>query len=174
MNIEMLPDLDITDEAAMVNLAFSLSTEDIYRYVQLMKDKHDIKQYHGSLVLQIRSQLSPDVYSYFDDFLSLIRSSNGYHRGIGFMLLARNAKWDKEGKFEKHLEEYLMRLKTSKPIPTRKGISNLKYIACAKPNLKTSIIEWLKEFDTEPIAETMAGLIEKDIQQALFDIQESK
>ena len=79
------------------------------------------------------------------------------------MLIAENAKWDKEDKLNKILDEYLKHLNDEKPITIRQCIQSLQKIVPYKKNIHFQIAEKLMALDISSIKETMRRSI-------LFDI----
>jgi len=121
-------------------------------------------------VLRERSAHSDEVYPYFDRFVSMLAHENSYERNRALVLIAANACWDREGRIEGCLEEYLSHVADEKPITARQCIQNLPEIARAQPHLAARIAERLKKADLFRYQDSMAPLIAKDIAAALKKI----
>ena len=92
--------------------------------------------------------------------------------GIALLvLIAANARWDREGRLEGCLEEYLSHVADEKPITARQCIQNLPEIARAQPRLAARIAGRLKQADPSRYQDSMAPLIAKDIAAALRKIE---
>lgn len=87
------------------------------------------------------------------------------------MLLAENAKWDKENQMDVFLDAYLELLNDEKPITIRQSIQALGKIAKAKPQLHEKIADALIVLDLERIRETMRKPILQDILGVLILIR---
>lgn len=149
-----------------------LQTEDIPQLVEWLNLKDDNVRYQAFLLLQNRSLFRDDVYPYWDTFRSKLRSDNSYQRSIGLMLLAENAKWDKENRMEDTIDEFLMLLNDEKPITIRQCIQSLGKIASAKPGLNDMIASRLISFNLISIKETMRKSILLDILNVLLIIRQ--
>ena len=121
--------------------------------------------------LQTESAESAAVYPFFDRFAELLGSDNSYVRTRGIVLLAANAKWDADGKFEQIIDSYLLHIVDDKPITARQCIQTLPSIVKYKPNLKECIKQALHSADPSGYKESMLPLVTKDIQQALAEIE---
>lgn len=87
------------------------------------------------------------------------------------ILLAYNAKWDKDYKINEIIDKYLEHITDVKPITARQCIKRLPIIAKSKPELKNDILSALYKADIFLYDESMEPLIYKDIQKALREIQ---
>ena len=122
-------------------------------------------------ILRERSAFSDEVYPYFDRFVSMLAHENSYERNRALVLIAANARWDREGRLEGCLEEYLYHVADEKPITARQCIQNLPEIARAQPRLAARIAGRLKQADPSRYQDSMAPLIAKDIAAALRKIE---
>jgi hypothetical protein len=126
---------DDLQEAAKV-----LEKEDLPQLVEWLNEKDDKLRYQALLLLQNRSQLSEDVYPYWDTFQSKFKSDNSYQRSIGLMMIAENVRWDQQNKMDQTIDDYLMILQDEKPITVRQCIQTLSQIVEVKPTLTLGIV----------------------------------
>ena len=94
-----------------------------------------------------------------------IRDSLVRNRAIS--ILAANARWDKDGKFDLLLDEFLSHVTDVKPITARQCVAALPEIAEAKPNLIPRIRAALEQADLSGYPDSMQPLVLKDIVAAL-------
>jgi hypothetical protein len=87
------------------------------------------------------------------------------------MMIAENARWDKEEKLEEAMEEYLEHLHDEKPITIRQCVQSIAKIILFKPELKELIINKLISMDLMAIQETMRKPILTDILNVLLEIR---
>lgn len=109
------------------------------------------------------SRTSEIWYSYFDRFSELLRHKNSLVRNRAISILAANARWDKEGKFDVLLDEFLTHVTDVKPITARRCVAALPEIMEAKPELIPRIRPALEHADLSGYADSMQPLILKDI-----------
>lgn len=86
-------------------------------------------------------------------------------------MIACNAKWDRENKIDKIIDQYLDHITDEKPITARQCIKQLPMLARYKPELKETILFVLHSADVDRYDESMQTLIIKDIQKAVKEIQ---
>ncbi len=151
--------------------AKSLTKEDIKQLVEWLSLKENDIRYQAFLLLQKRSEISDDVYYYWDIFREKLKSDNSYQRSIGLMMIAENARWDKEEKLEEAMEEYLEHLHDEKQITIRQCVQSIAKIILFKPELKELIINKLISMDLMAIQETMRKPILTDILNVLLEIR---
>lgn len=118
------------------------------------------------------SQVSDAWYSCFDRFAELLRHKNSLVRNRAIAILATNARWDREGKFDALLDEFLSHVTDVKPITARQCVSALPEVAEAKPELIPHIRAALEQADLSGYPDSMQPLILKDIMAALQRIEE--
>ena len=128
----------------------------------------DAKAAHA-LMQQItaESRESATWYPYFDRFSELLRHKNSLVRNRAISILAANARWEKDGKFDVLLDEFLSHMTDSKPITARQCVAVLPEIAAAKPELLPRIRSALKQADLSGYPDSMRPLVLKDIVAAL-------
>lgn len=114
-----------------------------------------------------RSEQSNEVYAFFDDLMDLTRVEHSYQRTRGMLLLAANARWDRDNLLDENIDELLERLPQVKPIEARQWIRAAGQIAAAKPDLSEDIAQALGSLNTFRYPGTMQKLIREDIADAL-------
>lgn len=143
--------------------AAQLKPEDLPQLVEWLSVKEDDLRYQALLLLQYRSQVTEDVYPYWDIFCNKLKNSNSYQRSIGLLLLADNARWDKEHKLDDVIADYLVLVQDEKPITVRQCIQSLSKIIPYARHLSKVIAEKLMSVDILSIRETMRKSILMDI-----------
>ena len=113
------------------------------------------------------SRASDTWYSHFDEFVVLLSHKNSLVRNRAISILAANARWDREDKFDTLLDEFLSHITDVKPITARQCVAALPEIAEAKPNLIPRIRAALEQADLSGYPDSMQPLVLKDIGAAL-------
>ncbi len=167
-NLERLLSIDKND---MSEASKTINSDELRQLVELLSEKDDKIRYQSFLLLQNRSMNFDDVYSYWDIFCEKLQSENSYQRSIGLMLIAENAKWDRDDKIEKIIDEYLLHLNDDKPITTRQCIQSLQKIIPFKRQLHFKIAYKLMTLDLSSIRATMQKSILMDIISVLIMIR---
>lgn len=129
------------------------------------KDAKDA--YALSLQITAESRTSDAWYPHFDQFAELLRHKNSLVRNRAISILSANARWDREGKFDGLLHEFLSHVTDAKPITARQCIAALPEIAEAKPELIPEIQSALQQADLSGYPDSMQPLVLKDIVAAL-------
>ncbi len=145
--------------------------ETIADMVECLFSKDNDAAYSCLLRLQAQSEESNAVYAYFDTFAKMLDSENSYIRTRGLLLIAANARWDADHKIDEVIHQYLKCIEDDKPITARKCINVLPEIAKYKPELAGDIRKALQYANTGKYKSTMQPLIQKDIAQALKQIE---
>ena len=109
------------------------------------------------------SQNNSKWYEYFDDFASLINHPKSLVRNRVLYIIAANAQWDYENRFDVILSEYLSHITDEKPITARQCIKALVQVGKAKPQYIPIIINHLHSALLSKYKDSMRPLIEKDI-----------
>lgn len=109
------------------------------------------------------SQETDEWYEYFDDFASLLDHPKSLVRNRVLYILAANAQWDDENRFDTILDDYLAHVSDEKPITARQCIKALAQVGKAKPQYIPKIIGCLHSADLSKYKDSMRPLIEKDI-----------
>ena len=137
----------------------------------LLFDKNNSTAYKALQALQKECEESDKIYCYMDKLADMIDSDNSYIRTRGLILIAYNAKWDRDNKIDEIIDEYLKHIEDVKPITARQCIKLLPLIAKNKPELKSDIVSALKKADISIYADSMQPLVCKDIQNSLTEIE---
>lgn len=117
----------------------------------------------GKIIQESRE--SEEWYDYFQDFVPLLRHPKSLVRNRALTILASNAQWDTENRFDQLLSEYLSHITDEKPITARVCIQTLPELAQAKPQYIPAILRALEEAELSKYKDSMRPLIEKDIQE---------
>ena len=108
------------------------------------------------------SRASDAWYPCFDRFAALLPHKNSLVRNRAISILAANARWDREGKFNALLDDFLSHVTDVKPITARQCVQNLSHIVAARPALVPKIRTALEDADFSVYPDSMAPLLEKD------------
>lgn len=109
------------------------------------------------------SQETDGWYEYFDDFASLLDHPKSLVRNRALHILAANAQWDEENRFDAILPAFLAHITDEKPITARQCIKALAQVGLAKPQYIPSLLSCLRSADLSKYKDSMRPLIEKDI-----------
>jgi uncharacterized protein (UPF0332 family) len=135
----------------------------IQELVNGLKDKNN-KYAHQCLgQLESESAKSDAVYAYFDAFAAMLEDTNSYIRARGILLIAINAKWDKNYKIDEIIDNYLKHIMNDKPITARQTIKVLPTIAKYKPDLINDICNALYKANTQIYKSSMQPLVYRNI-----------
>lgn len=134
------------------------------------KDAKDAYAFMQQIVEESRA--SDTWYPCFDRFAELLHHKNSLVRNRAIAILATNARWDREGKFDALLDEFLSHVTDVKPITARQCVAAFPEIAEAKPELIPRIRVALEQADLSGYPDSMQPLILKDIVAALQKIEE--
>ena len=133
------------------------------------KDAKDAYAFTQQIVEESRA--SNTWYPCFDRFAELLRHKNSLVRNRAIAILAANAHWDREGKFDALLDEFLSHVTDVKPITARQCVAALPEVAEAKPKLIPRIQTALEQADLSGYPDSMQPLILKDIVEALRKLE---
>ena len=111
------------------------------------------------------SQDTDEWYEYFDTFASLLNHPKSLVRNRVLYILAANAQWDDENRFDAILEDYLAHITDEKPITARQCIKALVQVGMAKPQYIPRILSCFHSADLSKYKESMSPLIEKDMKE---------
>ena len=109
------------------------------------------------------SQDTDKWYEYYDDFASLLNHPKSLVRNRVLYILAANAQWDDENRFDAILDDYLTHVTDEKPITARQCIKALAQVGKAKPQYIEKIMDYLHSTDLTKYKDSMHPLIEKDM-----------
>ena len=102
-------------------------------------------------------------YEYFDVFASLLSHPKSLVRNRVLHILAANAQWDEENRFDAILPEFLIHVTDEKPITARQCIQALAQVGLAKPQYIPQILECFHNADLSKYKDSMRPLIKKDM-----------
>ncbi|MCI6966605.1 SufBD protein [bacterium] len=102
-------------------------------------------------------------YQYFNDFAGLLSHPKSLVRNRALYILAANAQWDEENRFDSVLPDFLAHITDEKPITARQCIKALAQVGRAKPQYIPAILAALHDADLSKYKDSMRPLIEKDI-----------
>ena len=114
------------------------------------------------------SRVSDTWYSHFDEFAALLSHKNSLVRNRAISILAANARWNREGKFDALLDEFLSHVTDVKPITARQCVAALPEIVEAKPEFIPRIRTALERADLSGYPDSMQPLVLKDIVAVLI------
>ena len=106
-------------------------------------------------------------YGYFVDFAALLDHPKSLVRNRALHILAANAQWDEENRFDSILPAYLSHITDEKPITARQCVKALAQVGQAKPQYIPQILEALRNADVSIYKDSMRPLIEKDIAETI-------
>lgn len=109
------------------------------------------------------SQETDAWYEYFDEFASLLNHPKSFVRSRVLYILAANAQWDEENRFDLIISDFLSHITDEKPITARQCIKALAQVGSAKPQYIPAILSSLQSADLSKYKDSMRPLIEKDI-----------
>ena len=109
------------------------------------------------------SQETDTWYAYFDTFASLLNHPKSLVRNRILRILAANARWDGENRFDAILPEFLSHVTDEKPITARQCIKALVQVGQAKPRYIPQILKCFHEADLSKYKDSMRPLIEEDM-----------
>lgn len=102
-------------------------------------------------------------YEYFDAFATLLNHPKSLVRNRALQILAANAQWDEEDRFDAVLPEFLHHVTDEKPITARRCIQALAQVGLAKPRYIPKILACFHDADLSKYKDSMRPLIEKDM-----------
>ena len=84
-------------------------------------------------------------------------------RNRALYILAANAQWDEENRFDAIISDFLSHITDEKPITARQCVKALAQVGLAKPQYIPRIVSALRCADLSKYRDSMRPLIEKDI-----------
>ena len=109
------------------------------------------------------SQETDEWYEYFDAFASMFNHPKSLVRNRILYILAANAQWDSENRFDAILDDYLAHVTDEKPITARQCVKALVQVGKAKPQYISKIVSHFRNADLSKYKDSMRPLIEKDM-----------
>lgn len=113
------------------------------------------------------SRETDEWYELFEEFASLLNHPKSLVRNRALTILAANAQWDDENRFDAVIEDYLPHITDEKPITARQCVKALAQIGQAKPKYIPMILAALRSADLSKYKDSMRPLIERDIQSTM-------
>lgn len=104
-------------------------------------------------------------YEYFDDFASLIDHAKSLVRNRAIHIVAANARWDEENRFDLILPDLLRHVTDEKPVTARQCIKALAQVGAAKPEYIPKILSCFHKADLSKYKDSMRPLIKKDMEE---------
>jgi len=111
------------------------------------------------------SQETDEWYEYFDDFASLLDHPKSLVRNRVLYILAANARWDDENRFDFVISDFLTHITDEKPITARQCVKALAQVGLAKPQYIPRILSCFRDVDLSKYKDSMRPLIEKDMEE---------
>ena len=102
-------------------------------------------------------------YEYFNTFASLLNHPKSLVRNRVLHILAANAQWDDENRFDAILNDFLAHVIDEKPITARQCIKALAQVGKAKPQYIPRIIDCFHSANLSVYRDSMRPLIERDM-----------
>ncbi|NLT14219.1 MAG: hypothetical protein GXY05_07735 [Clostridiales bacterium] len=164
----------ISQKNNLEEFAASLTAEYINFLVPLLTEKNDEIRYLAFLVLCERSNNHPDIYPYWDVFVSKLSSEDTYQRTIGATLIAANIRWDEKKKFARIFQTYMSLCNDEKFAASRLTIQTIPVWAKYAPELLDKVVDELVHINVRSLKESQRKLILLDIINALIAIRELK
>ena len=102
-------------------------------------------------------------YSWFDAFAQLLDHPKSLVRNRALHILAANARWDTENRFDALLPAFLSHITDEKPITARQCVKALAQVGLAKPRYIPAILSALRGADLSGYRDSMRPLIRQDM-----------
>lgn len=132
----------------------------------------DTKQGYGAfLELERLSEETDDLYPYTERFAEMISDQAWAVRCRGFRLFCKQARWDDAGIIDRNLDRALVILEDKKPTVVRQALAALLDVTPYKRELWPAIRQRVEAIDLMHYKDSMAPLIEKDVQKLLDAIK---
>ena len=126
------------------------------------------------LSLEEESERSDDLYGELDHFLTILKDKSSLVRTRGFRLICAQARWDREGWIERHLDELLAELDDGKATAVRQCLAALHPVVRLLPELRPRIREKLDRLDLSKYKDSMIPLLLKDMNELRMMMEEQK
>lgn len=140
---------------------------DIQSKIEQLYDKDTKAAYDTLQELEAISETEDTLYSYFDEYVSMLKSKKYIMRVRGIRLICKQAQWDKSSKIDTAIDDILAALQDEKPTAVRQVLKYLQYILPYKRNLYGQIRQAVCSIDYTIYKDTMRPLIAKDIKELL-------
>ncbi|MFA5585372.1 MAG: GNAT family N-acetyltransferase [Saccharofermentanales bacterium] len=133
----------------------------------------DQEAYRSMKKLEAVSREADAVYPFLGSFFTMLNHANSYIRTRGLILIAANARWDKQGQIDGNMDTYLEYIMDPSPITARQCIKSLLLMACYRPGLRSKIVHALESADHSYYQESMRELLGKDIGLVVEQLERS-
>ena len=130
-----------------------------------LRNKNSAEAYQFLLLLERESEENDGLYGNLDEFLPLLADKNSLVRTRGFRLICAQARWDGAGWIGEHLGEILTMLDDGKATAVRQCLAALHQVVHFLPDLGPRIREKLDGMDLSKRKESMAPLLQKDMEE---------
>ena len=131
--------------------------------IAMLTSKDDKCAYAFAEKIISESRETSEWYYLFDEYAFLLKHPKSLVRNRAIYILAANARWDTENRFDEIMPEYLSHVTDEKPITARQCIKALAEVGTTKPHLIPKILSALKNANLSQYKDSMRPLIEKDI-----------
>ena len=111
------------------------------------------------------SRDTDEWYEYFEDVASLLDHPKSLVRNRALYILAANAQWDEENRFDLILPDYLKHITDEKPITARQCVKALAQVGLARPQYIPQILSALRSADLSKYKGSMRPLNERDMEE---------
>ena len=142
--------------------------------MELLRSKNYTEAYQFLLLLEQESEKNDGLCGNLDEFLMLLKDKSSLVRTRGFRLICAQARWDRDGWLERHLDELLAELDDGKATAVRQCLAALHSVVAYQPELCAQIERKLDEMDLLQHKESMLPLLQKDIGVLRVLIQEKR
>ena len=139
-----------------------------------LQSKNSDEAYRFLLLLEEESERSDELYSSLNLFLPLLKDKSSLVRTRGFRLICAQARWDREGWIERHLDELLAELEDGKATAVRQCLAALHPVVRLLPELRPRIREKLDRLDLSKYKDSMIPLLLKDMNELRGTMEEQK
>lgn len=132
----------------------------------------DTRQAYGAfLELERLSEETDDLYPFTGQFAEMASDEAWAVRCRGFRLFCKQARWDADGVIDRCLDRALAILEDEKPTAVRQALAALLDVVPYKRELWPVIRGRLETMDLTRYKDSMAPLIQKDMQTLLNAMQ---
>lgn len=139
-----------------------------------LQSKNSDEAYRLLLLLEEESERSDELYSSLNLFLPLLKDKSSLVRTRGFRLICAQARWDRVGWLERHLDELLAELDDGKATAVRQCLAALHPVVLFQPELRPRIREKLDRLDLSKYKASMIPLLLKDMNELRGMMEEQK
>ena len=144
-----------------------MSAMEIIDKLKCLYDGDTKNAYAALRELEALSEHENILYPYVDKFIAMLKSEKYVVRVRGFRLLCKQAKWDRDNKINKAIDDILHAVHDEKPTAVRQVLQYLKFIVSCKKELHAEIKQAVLSIDCSRFKDSMRPLITKDITHLL-------